>query len=514
MKIRNFVKIAALTLAAAVAIPQVSSAQLGKNLLNKAKEAANNAVNGSNNSSSSANNSSSSNSNSSSSSNNSSSSLGKTTSNSSSTTGKTYYVSASGSARADGLSASTPKKDIQAVLNLIKDNKENGATIKVAEGNYLGYMNAGYIEISNWVTLEGGYNSDFSQRDPFKYITRIEPTQEQSGTNGNKALITLSKLDDGMGNGFGTLTIDGIMLNYGLENYYLPNNPSDPKNGCPSDKFETGRMVDDGAKQLSHQAIHSDAAICGNLIIRNCLIANSPYFGIQINARKGEIEIYNNVIISNRFSGVRIDGWNKNGTDSHVDFHHNTVAFSWCRDKVMEDMGYGYEFMCKVNSDVHHNIFLCNNYSALARTHVLSGPDRVIEAKRVTNLYDNIFFMNAADLQLPSAGGGKWTNVKCANFEDVDEKTLPKAEGNKELSSNDAFINVIDQDYLKGFASLKVVRSSNFDANSAANQYRQAHGLNMQGTETIRVSMYGNRYNFDKAMKFFGAKSGYGAQKK
>jgi hypothetical protein len=67
---------------------------------------------------------------------------------------------------------------------------------------------------------------------------------------------------------------------------------------------------------------------------------------------------------------------------------------------------------------------------------------------------------------------------------------------------------------LKGFASLKVVRSSNFDANSAANQYRQAHGLNMQGTETIRVSMYGNRYNFDKAMKFFGAKSGYGAQKK
>ena len=63
-------------------------------------------------------------------------------------------------------------------------------------------MNAGYIEISNWVTLEGGYNSDFSQRDPFKYITRIEPTQEQSGTNGNKALITLSKLDDGMGDGF------------------------------------------------------------------------------------------------------------------------------------------------------------------------------------------------------------------------------------------------------------------------------------------------------------------------
>ena len=58
-----------------------------------------------------------------------------------------------------------------------------------------------------------------------------------------------------------------------------------------------------------------------------------------------------------------------------------------------------------------------------------------------------------------------------------------------------------------------MVSSSSFDANSAANQYRQAHGMNMQGSETIRVSMYGNRYNFDDALKLFGAKSGYGAQK-
>jgi len=38
-------------------------------------------------------------------------------------------------------------------------------------------------------------------------------------------------------------------------------------------------------------------------------------------------------------------------------------------------------------------------------------------------------------------------------------------------------------------------------------------GMNMQGSETIRVSMYGNRYNFDKALQLFGAKSGCGAQK-
>ena len=74
------------------------------------------------------------------------------------------------------------------MLNLIRDNKENGAIVKVVEGNYLGYMNTGYIEIYNWITLEGGYSVDFSQRNPLKYITRIEPDQSHKGTTAARAL--------------------------------------------------------------------------------------------------------------------------------------------------------------------------------------------------------------------------------------------------------------------------------------------------------------------------------------
>ena len=426
--------------------------------------------------------------------------------------GVVYYVSATGSGRADGLSASTPKKELQAVLNLIKEKGQNGATVRVAEGNYLGYLDAGYIEISNWITLEGGWNTTFTDRDPLKYQTKIEPTQQQLGTNGKKGLITLSGLDNINEVVSGTVIIDGFMLNLGYENNYKPADPSDERNGCPKG-CETGRMIDDPGNQPEHQIIKGEGAIAGNVIIRNCLIANATYFGIQFNTRCGEIEIYYNVIISNRYGGVRIVGWSKDGTKSHVDFHHNTVAFSWCREKLMEDMGYGYEFMNKVNADVHHNIFACNNYAALARTRALSGPDAKIEAKKVTNVFDNCFFMNAADLQLPSSGGGKWTNVACKDFENVDEKILPKYEGNVELKSGDSFVEALDQDYLKGFATLKVVSSSSFDANSAANQFRQAMGMNMRGTEINRVSMYGNRYNYDKALKLFGAKSGVGAQK-
>ena len=420
------------------------------------------------------------------------------------TSKEVFYVSTNGSARADGKSAETPMKDIQKAI----DTAPAGATIRIAEGNYLGKLNAGYIEITKWLTLEGGWNNDFTKRDPLTFVTKIEPTTDQLGTSGSKALINVKGLDDVNYRINGTLVIDGIHTNLGYQVAYKPCDPSDPACGCPSDKFETGRMLDE---QVEHQLFHSEGAIAGNVIIRNCVFANSPYFAIQFNTRCGEIEIYNCVFVSNRYASVRIDGWDKEGRRSHVNFHHNTVAFSWCRTKVMEDMGYGYEFMNKVNSDVHNNIFVCNNYAAVARTRIDSPKE--MEAKKVTNLYDNLFFMNAADLQLPAPGGGKWTNVMCDQFEEVDEATLPKAEGNKELSAGDSFVKVIDEDYLDGFANLKIVSSTSFDRNSAANQFRQAHGLNMQGTEIVRPSMFGNRYNFERAFNFFGAKADYGAQR-
>ena len=186
--------------------------------------------------------------------------------------GKIYYVSANGKSRgADGLSPETAKKDIQAVLNIIKENGENGAVVRVGEGNFLGYTNQGYIEIANFITLEGGWNETFTERDPFKYITRIQPGEEQRGTNGSKGLIqTTRDLDDVMSKTpKGTLIIDGIMLDMGLENFYKPANPGDERFGCPSEAFETGRMEDATPPQINHQIIHSDGWIAGNVIIRN-----------------------------------------------------------------------------------------------------------------------------------------------------------------------------------------------------------------------------------------------------
>ena len=97
--------------------------------------------------------------------------------------GKTYYVSVStGSARADGLTPSTAMKDLQKAIDAAEDND----VILVAEGNYLGSMDRGYIQVGQfgnatndrgkYLSFYGGYSTDFSERDVIKHVTKFQPT--------------------------------------------------------------------------------------------------------------------------------------------------------------------------------------------------------------------------------------------------------------------------------------------------------------------------------------------------
>ena len=54
--------------------------------------------------------------------------------------------------------------------------------------------------------------------------------------------------------------------------------------------------------------------------------------------------------------------------------------------------------------------------------------------------------------------------------------------------------------------------SQSYNANSAANQFNRAFGLNQQGSEIVRPSMYCNKYPWEKAKDLFGKVENYGAQ--
>ena len=77
-------------------------------------------------------------------------------------------------------------KDIQKAI----DQAADGDLIRIAQGNYLGTLDRGWIQIKDkYVSLEGGWNDDFTDRNPVKYITRIQPSAEQRGTIGQGLLM-------------------------------------------------------------------------------------------------------------------------------------------------------------------------------------------------------------------------------------------------------------------------------------------------------------------------------------
>ena len=422
--------------------------------------------------------------------------------------GNTYYVSAStgGSSRSADGSIEKPYKDLQVAI----DKASAGSLILVAEGNYLGTSDQGYIEMKIPVSIQGGYSTDFSTRDVLKYRTTIQPTPECNGLSGARALLSIG--DPNKPRAFiisGEIVIDGIIFDKGLSNGYHP------VEGKP-EGVETGMLVhaptdgvNNGIKEVKsvEQPLIYLANCKGNVTITNCVFMNGTNYGIRGNWDGGNWKITNNVFINNAFAAVEIASGMKAGEyGTNVDFGYNTVLFNWSRLKDLGDMGYGYRFMTGVNSDVHHCIIGASTFAGLDRTRT-DTPDN--EKKRKTGSEDNFFFLNKkGDLTLPSQGG-LYLTVWAKNFEDREE--LYKYERNQEL--NGALLKgKINEAFLAGFINIAYSEKTDYDPNSSANQFRSAMGMNQVGTMTSKVSMYANRYPFEDALKLFGAIDGKGAQ--
>lgn len=419
-----------------------------------------------------------------------------------------FYVSPNGSNRAAG-TIDAPLKDLQKAI----DKAEDGDIIRIAAGKYLGSMDQGYIQVNKYLTILGGYSPDFSHRHPVNHRTIIQPGPKCAGTNGNYGLMDLNVT----GNVNGTLVIDGIAFDKGGENLYCAYNPGDPVSSSPLGCL-TGRMLKVGESPRGQKVGGADVnkalmygKVEGQFTVRNCTFVNGNNYAMQVGCVRGHFNIYNNVFCANVMSAFESAGMSNDMRNCSLEFHHNTVLFTWTRTKTLDDMGQGFRFMTRYHKvEVHHNIFGCNILGAIERTRFDSNAHD--EAARQTSVHDNAFFMNHADLILPS-GGGKWLYVKAKNFDDVDEKYLTEVSNNYELPYNERFIKAIDRAYLRGFAGLKLITEQDYDANSSANQWNRAFGQNQQGTETNRPTMFANKYPFTKAFHLYGAVEGVGAQK-
>ena len=437
--------------------------------------------------------------------------------------GKTIYVSATtGSARADGLSPATAMKDLQKAI----DSAQDDDVIYVAEGNYLGNMDRGYLECGKFgnaqndrgkfISIYGGYSTDFSERDVIKHVTKIQPVDQKF----TAPLLNINaRRPYGYTGPEGNVVVDGLVFDLGENNLYCAADVNNEITGTPNEGVLTGRFIELGGSPNcpkvgfangDEYALHMDVE--GNVRVSNCIFVNCRDYGISAMMGKGHMEISNNVFIACRYASCQVRGSVRDADIDKVslEFHHNTVLFTWTRSKTFEDMGQGFRFMNGIRTiDVHNNIFGCNSNCGVERVYYESN--KALEAAKVSNLYDNYFFANKRDLEL-AAMGASTISVPAARIEEA-EQIGPKYEGNMEMpEGNDAFINAIDKSYLEGFLSLKIMSSQSYNANSAANQVNRLFGLNQQGSEIVRPSMYCNKYPWEKAKDLFGVIENYGAQ--
>lgn len=437
--------------------------------------------------------------------------------------GKTYYVSVStGSARADGLTPATAMKDLQKAIDAAEDNDQ----IFVAEGNYLGNMDRGYVECGKFgnaqndrgkfISFYGGYSTDFSERDVIKYVTKFQPTSQRF----TAPLFNINaRRPYGYNGPMGNVVIDGFVFDFGENNLYCAADINDERTGTPNEGVLTGRFIEPGASPSvvkvgydngDEYALHMDVE--GNVRVANCIFVNCRDYGIAAMMGIGHMEICNNIFIACRYASCQVAGTVRDEDKDKVslDFHHNTVLFTWTRTKTFEDMGQGFRFMNGIRTiNVHNNIFGCNSNCGVERTRY--EANKAVEAAKISNLYDNYFFANKRDLEIASMGAAT-ISVPAARIEEA-EQIGPKYEGNMELpAGNDAFLNAIDQPYLQGYMNLTIISSQSYDANSTANQINRIFGMNQTGSEIVRPNMYCNKYPWEKAKDLFGKVPGYGAQ--
>jgi hypothetical protein len=154
--------------------------------------------------------------------------------------------------------------------------------------------------------------------------------------------------------------------------------------------------------------------------------------------------------------------------------------------------------MTKLKYNIHHNIIGAN---------IMGGIDNTRFCKNEYIQMDhNILFGNkGGDLEYSPASNTK-LQLTVDQFEDLE---FASVKGN----IGEAPQIPVNQAYLKGFYGARYSEKTNFDPNSADNQWARALGMNQKGTISSSVSMYMNKYPWKEALQLFGAVNGYGAQK-
>jgi hypothetical protein len=394
-----------------------------------------------------------------------------------------------------------PFKNLEAALKAARA----GDRIHVAQGNYVGLRDKGYLEAPQPVELWGGYAPDFASRDPVRFATTVIPARA-SGESGRKPLLGILSVPAGA-----AFVLDGFLFDRGEQNAYSPKESLVEGVGgrvlTPTEKPADGPSTVDEPLVCFTNKIR--ATVEGDLVIRNCVFLNG-HFAIQGGCKTGNVRILNNVFVANRMAAIEVFGTGGKkgpkgpvGKDGHVEIAHNTILFTWSRTKDFGDMGYGVRVMTMVSYDIHDNLIGCNTLTGI--DHTRGNPNGWLK------LDNNVIFLNKQApllyVEPGTSAAGKMERVQTENLNA--DLAFQSCQGNTatigKLPVNEA--------YFSNFLNARYSETADFDPNSPANIMREVMGMPKQGSLVSKVTMWGNRYPMPDALKLFGAVAGKGAQK-
>lgn len=305
--------------------------------------------------------------------------------------GAEWWVRAGASG--DGATKDTPAGGIETVLG----RALRGDVIRVAAGEYNGRDGTGEfsVNVPN-LTLEGGWNADFSARSPFQNVTLLRRAAGKTGVNyTNTEGGIISTTPDAHGEGRITscsgLIVDGFVIDGATRNVY---NPSDH------------RLAAQGSwKESLIKLTSSTAFSTANIKIRNCVLMNCYNMAIEVKWMGDQNEVSNCLVFNCMIAGIdtRAAQGPYNGPGKVAGFpataitlRNNTVAYMWDHDKAQ--MGAGV-LMGAAKHTVQSNVFAWMTGPANAALRGVTAPRDTVRG--------NLFFVTG-DAQ---ALAGKDDNV-------------------------------------------------------------------------------------------------------
>ena len=364
---------------------------------------------------------------------------------------RAWFVRA-GSEGGDGSQARPFSDPWQALEKCEKDD-----TVHVAAGKYFGKLGEGtWVVPFDGVRLVGGFNKDFTERDPWTHKTELLWDKTSKNWPKDERLTSNAK----------NIVVDGITIDMKDQIQY-----SDAKN--------TGRV---------DKPCPTAMRFTQPAIVRNCVIVNPGFHGIDCVPGS---TIENNLILNAMDWGVNVTTDTGDFKKMVATIRNNTILFSWCDRAPGKGRYSGAAIALRGPANITNNILAHCDNNAIYQTYV---------AERVS-ITKNVFHMNL------------WSNLKFfieGRDVVVDNKTMDLLEevGLKAFDGNevaDPGLD-IDTDWLDLYSQRTSGQPGKVEMDDW-NKLRQLKGLPLIGKGATAATGVAPAWDLEKALKLLEPKN-------